>query len=242
MAKYRIDLHIHTVLSPCGDLEMSPQNIILRAKEKGLDMIAITDHNSTRHCRLTKTIGDRVGVKVLFGCEVTSKEEIHCLAYFGNEEALFDFQLFIDANMPDIYNDPDKFGYQVEIDEDENIIYEEPKLLISAINKNIEDISRKVHSLDGIFILAHIDKTKNSVLSQLGFIPFDLEYDALELSYKCNKETFLLKNKYLKDRLFINSSDSHYIDSIGCSFFEIEIDILDFESLIKYFKEHNQNF
>lgn len=203
-------------------------------------MIAITDHNSTRHCRLAKTIGDRVGVKVLFGCEVTSKEEIHCLAYFENEETLCDFQLFIDANMPDIYNNPDKFGYQVEIDEDENIIYEEPKLLISAINKNIEDISRKVHSLNGLFVLAHIDKTKNSILSQLGFIPFDLEYDALELSHICNKEIFLLRNKYLKDKLFINNSDSHYIDSIGCSFTEIELNTLNFEGLKRYFKEHSQ--
>lgn len=215
---------------------MSPRNIVTRAKDRGVDMIAITDHNSLRHCRLAGEIGADMGVKVLFGCEVTSKEEVHCLAYFGNERTSQEFQLFLDESLPEVYNDPDKFGYQVEVDEDENIIYEEPKLLISAVNKSIEQVSQKVHDLNGLFVLAHIDKKKNSVLSQLGFIPFDLKYDALEISSKCDKELFLSKNSYLKDKLFITSSDAHYIDNVGESCSEVELETVDFAGLKKYFQ------
>jgi predicted metal-dependent phosphoesterase TrpH len=88
MNVYKADLHIHTVLSPCGDLEMSPSNIIRQAKEQKLDIIGITDHNSTRHCKLTAELGERQGIFVLTGVEITTREEVHCLAFFEKPESI----------------------------------------------------------------------------------------------------------------------------------------------------------
>ena len=82
MKKYRADLHIHTVLSPCGDLEMSPVNIVQKAKERSLNILGISDHNSTLHAPLIKKLAAKEGILVLMGAEVTTKEEVHCLCFF----------------------------------------------------------------------------------------------------------------------------------------------------------------
>lgn len=224
MRLFRADLHTHTVLSPCGDLDMSPDEIVRIAKERGLDIIGITDHNTTKHCKLARYYAEQEGIFVLMGAEVTSKEEAHCLAFFDTEEQLDDFEDYLQKYLPDIQNDVDKFGYQVQIDEQGNIIYEELKFLPSAINQNIEQILQKVHSLSGLFVPAHIDKLKNSIPSQLGFIPFDLDVDGVELSSRATKRDFLLRNRYLKNKTFIQSSDSHYTNQIASTYCYIQIE------------------
>ena len=215
MNLYKADLHTHTLFSPCGDLDMTPENIISLALERGLDVIAITDHNATRHCRLAEHYSHNRDIFVLCGAEVTTKEEAHCLAFFGTHEALDAFQAYLDAHLPDIPNSPDFFGDQVQIDEDFNIVYEEPKLLTSGLDVPIEVIAAEVKALGGLFIPAHIDKLKNSVISQLGFIPFDLPYDAVELSGHGDRDKILAQHPYLKDKTFIRSSDAHIPDRIG---------------------------
>jgi len=215
MNRFKADLHIHTVLSPCGDLEMSPSNIIRAAKSKQLDLIGITDHNTTRQCAVIRELGQREGIYVLCGTEVTTKEEAHCLAFFETNESLEAFQDYLDAHLPYVKNDPDLFGYQVAVDADDNIFFEEDRSLLSAIDQSIEKIEEKIHSLNGIFIPAHVNKGKNSVISQLGFIPTDLKFDALELSKHITREEFISKNKYLKNNVFIKSSDAHLPELIG---------------------------
>ena len=128
---FKADLHIHTVLSPCGDLEMSPSAIVDRALQRGLDMIAISDHNTTRQVKVTQKIGREKGLFVLGGVEVTSQEETHCLCYFRDDEQLDAFQEFLDEHLPKIPNDEDRFGYQLIVDEeDENrYAYQERELL-----------------------------------------------------------------------------------------------------------------
>lgn len=215
MKKFRADLHMHTVLSPCGDLEMSPANIVRKASERGIDILGITDHNSTLHAPLIKELASREGIMVLMGAEVTTKEEVHCLCFFENEELLSQFQEYLNQHLPNIPNDTDRFGYQVVVNEEEEITDEIDCLLISGLNQGIEEIEKKVHALNGLFIPAHINKTVNSVISQLGFLPPDLKVDALEISQHTTKSEFLKKNKYLKNYNFIQSSDAHYIDNIG---------------------------
>jgi PHP family Zn ribbon phosphoesterase len=215
MRLIRADLHIHTLLSPCGDLEMSPLNIVSEASLKGLGIIGITDHNTTRHCGLVARLAADKGIFVMQGAEITTKEEVHCLAFFENTDALNRFQGFLDSCLPDIKNDPAKFGDQVQVDEAENIIYEEKKLLITAVSKSFEETEAFVHSLNGLFIPAHIDKTKNSIYSQLGFLPKDMKADALEIS---GNEKFADAHPEIKEYPLIKNSDAHYPVNIGSSF------------------------
>ena len=233
MNTFKADLHIHTVLSPCGDLEMSPSNIIRIAKSKQLDLIGITDHNSTRQCAVIRELGQREGIYVLCGVEVTTKEEAHCLAFFETNELLEAFQVYLDAHLPQVKNNPDLFGYQVAVDADDTIVFEEERSLLSAIDQSIEKIEQKTHSLNGIFIPAHVNKSKNSVISQLGFIPTDLIIDALELSKHISKEEFISKNKYLKNNVFIKSSDAHLTELIGETTTLFEMETLNFEEIKK---------
>ncbi len=224
MRLFKADLHIHTVLSPCGDLEMSPVRIVAEAERKGLDIIGITDHNSTRHCSLTTSLAAEKGIFVMQGAEITTKEEVHCLAFFENTDTLKKFQEFLDENLPEIINDPSKFGYQVEVDENEMILYEEKKLLINALKKSINEVEAKVHSLNGLFIPAHIDRKKNSIYSQLGFLPTDLKADAMEISRATSPSDFVSKYPEVKKFPVIRSSDAHRVEDIGAvsTLFQIE--------------------
>lgn len=215
MNQYKVDLHTHTVLSPCGDIEMSPENIVKKAKEKGLDIIGITDHNSTKNCKVFEDVAKDYDLMILKGAEVTSKEEVHCLAFFENDIELIEFQKYLDEHLPKIENDVNKFGYQVVVDREENIIEQINWLLISALDVSINQIEKKVHDLNGLFIPAHIDRARYSILSQLGFVPDDLKYDALELSKFVKKDEFVKQNQYLADYCFIQSSDAHYINDVG---------------------------
>ena len=233
MNRFKADLHIHTVLSPCGDLEMSPTNIIRAAKSKQLDLIGITDHNTTRQCAVIRELGLKEGIYVLCGAEVTTKEEAHCLAFFDTTESLEAFQVYLDAHLPKVKNNPDLFGYQVAVDADDNIFFEEDRSLLSAIDQSIEKIEETIHSLNGIFIPAHINKSKNSVISQLGFIPDDLKFDALELSKHISREEFISKNKYLKDNVFIKNSDAHLPELIGETTTLFIMEALNFEEIKK---------
>lgn len=240
--KIKADLHIHTCLSPCGDLEMSPANIIRIAKEKSLDMIAITDHNTMRNVKTCVEIGNREGIFVIPGCEVNTQEEVHCLCFFPDLEAMNEFQLFLDENMPDIKNDPDRFGYQVAVDKNDVIVYEEHRSLFTGIRKEIEQVQRHVHKLGGIFAPAHIDKQKNSVFSQLGFIPFDLVYNALEVSRLTTPDDFLKKHPELMGKRFLQNSDAHFPQQIGTVYNVFEMDELNWENFKAIFpKNCNSN-
>jgi len=217
MKIFRADLHIHTVLSPCGDLDMSPANIISEASKKGIDIIGITDHNTTRHCKLISRMAAEKGIFVMQGAEVTTKEEVHCLAFFENSDTLDLFQIFLDDNLPDIQNDPAIFGHQVQVDENEMIIYEEKKLLINALSKSINEVEAFVHSLNGIFIPAHIDRLKNSIYSQLGFLPENLKADALEISKATTPEKFSVNHPEINKFQLVRSSDAHFPANLGTS-------------------------
>jgi 3',5'-nucleoside bisphosphate phosphatase len=215
MKLLRADLHIHTVLSPCGDLDMSPVNIASEAAKKGLDIIGITDHNTTRHCQLIRKLAEEKGIFVMQGVEITTKEEVHCLAFFENTDELIKCQEFLDKNLPMVKNNPAKFGYQVQVDENDIVIYEEEKLLINAISKTFEETEAFVHSLNGLFIPAHVNKLKNSIYSQLGFLPTDMKADALEIAAVPSPSAFIEVHPELKAFQLISNSDAHFINDIG---------------------------
>ncbi|MGI6048278.1 MAG: PHP domain-containing protein [Petrimonas sp.] len=230
MGVFKADLHIHTCLSPCGDLDMSPRNIVRTAIEKGLRMIAITDHNTTRNVKPYVEIGKKNGLFVIPGCEVNTQEEVHCLCYFPDLEVLNEFQQYLDEKMLDIKNDIDLFGYQVAVDENDVIIYEEERSLYAGIQDDIESVQQKVHSLGGIFVPAHIDRMKNGIYGQLGFIPFDLQYDALEISKRISPEDFLKQHPEIASKKILQSSDAHYLDHIASVHTDFYMDELNWEN------------
>ena len=229
MKTFRADLHIHTVLSPCGDLDMSPVNIISRAREMKLDIIGITDHNSTLQARLLRELGEKAGIMVIPGAEVTTKEEVHCLALFDNEGDTASFQEFLELHLPEIPNDINRFGHQLVVDENDMIVRTEEKLLISALDCSIEVVADVIHRLNGLFIPAHIDKQRFSILIQLGFVPADLAVDALEISPFSRLKQFSQLHSELSHYSFISNSDAHYLNEIGrvCNVFEMENASLD---------------
>ncbi|MDP3436720.1 MAG: PHP-associated domain-containing protein [Bacteroidales bacterium] len=227
----KADLHIHTTLSPCGDIEMTPVAIIAKAKEMGLDLIGITDHNSTLQAREIRRVGLLAGVVVLCGAEITTREEVHVLAFVEGDDSLDKLQEWLTANLIVVPNNPDIFGYQLVVNQNEDVVYQEDNLLIGAIDKSIEEVEEFVHSLGGIFIPAHIDKQQNSVISQLGFLPTHLNVDALELSSNVNIEDFKKRNSYIAKKPFIQSSDAHYVDDIGKVYTELNTDGSTFEQI-----------
>jgi PHP family Zn ribbon phosphoesterase len=230
---YRADLHIHSVLSPCADLEMSPINIINKAKERKLDIIGITDHNSTKQCKVTKEIGEKNGIFVLCGAEITTKEEVHCLTFFENLEKLSAFQKYIEIHLPKINNDVQRFGYQLIVDEDENIIDEEEFLLHSALNVSIDALAEKVHELKGLFIPAHVNRPKFSLISQLGFIPPDIKADAFEITKHLSREDFYKQYAYLNNKTVLQNSDAHFLDAIGEITTQFEMNEISFDEISK---------
>jgi len=233
MKLFKADLHCHTVLSPCGELEMAPKDIIQRAKEKGLDILAVSDHNSTKHCILMEKLAKKEGLFILKGVEFTTKEEIHCLAFFEKNEELAIIQKIIDENLPDIKNNVDYFGYQVVVDEDEDIVEQVERLLLSGLKLSIDEIEKIVHENNGIFIPAHINRNQNSIIGQLGFVPPDLKVDALEISRHVTLKDFLKRNKYLKDYVFIQSSDAHMLDDVAKVHTIFKMENLSFDEIKK---------
>lgn len=194
---------------------MTPVAIVREARSAGIDIIGITDHNSTLQGPIVKEVGEREGLVVLCGAEITTKEEVHLLAFVEGKERLSKLQAFLSENLIKVKNNPDLFGYQLVIDADENVLYQEENLLIGAIDKELDECVAFIHSLEGIAVAAHIDKRANSLLSQLGFIPPSLAVDGLELSPRCNIEQLFQKHPYIERWGTICSSDAHYLEEIG---------------------------
>jgi len=224
MEQVKVDWHIHTTLSPCASLSMDPLTIFGQAKSKNIQVIGITDHNSTRQARMIKTGFCSGNLLVLAGAEVTTREEIHCLAFFDELEALDAFQNFLDLHLPWITNNPEYFGDQVVVDSNGNIVYEEERLLISALDQSLEQVERFVTDHCGIFIPAHINRPYHGLLSQLGMIPASLRADALEWLPDCR--CGLEYKSVGKAGAFplVYSSDAHRPEEIGVRFTELNLE------------------
>ena len=215
MREFKADLHVHTVLSPCGDLDMSPSAIVYEAAMKRIDRLGITDHNSTRHAPLVKRLAAKKGIFVMCGAEVTTKEEIHCLTFFEMDESLKEFQQYLEKHIIRIKNNPKYFGYQVVVDEYDMVIEEVDTWLVSALDQTIDQVGEEVHRLGGLFIPAHIDRPSYSLISQLGFVPPGLAADAFEITGKTSKAKMVEQFPYLEKYAFICSSDAHHPGQIG---------------------------
>jgi hypothetical protein len=215
MKSYRADLHIHTVLSPCGDLEMSPSGIVEKAAQEGIEVLAVTDHNHSGHARLTRRLGEKKGIWVVYGLEITTREEVHCLVFFDTDDQLDSFQEEVEQHQPRVANDISLFGHQVIVDERERILAEISHSLYPGLNTGINEAADIVHRLGGLFVPAHVDRAMNGLYHQLGFFPSDLEADAVEISWRTSKADMLSKHPELAAYQLIQNSDAHFLQDIG---------------------------
>lgn len=211
---FRADLHVHTCLSPCGEEEMTPRRIVCRAKEVGLDVIAICDHNSTRNVDAVRTAGRDVGLTVLGGIEVASQEEIHVLGLFDREEALREMQKLIDDNLCG-ENNPELFGPQCVCDEQDAVVGRETKLLIGATRLTVDEVVDSIHRLGGLAVASHVDRESFSLLSQFGAIPATLGVDAVEISSRCSVARARVRFPQIRGYAAVRSSDAHRLEELG---------------------------
>ena len=226
------DFHIHSALSPCGDKDMTPNNIVNMAAISGLDTIAVSDHNTVGNVRSAIEAGKTCGVNVIPGMEVETSEEVHILTLYPSIEIAEDVAKEVYKKLPDIKNRADIFGEQIYMDEEDNIIGYEEKLLISPTTLALEDLFDLVKSAGGLFIPAHVDRHSYSVLTNLGFIPDDLDIKHIEISKSTTDiESYLNARSDLKKYNIFRNSDAHYLGDISIK--EAFLDIDDIKDIFK---------
>ncbi|MCX7845441.1 MAG: PHP domain-containing protein [Dictyoglomaceae bacterium] len=236
---YGIDLHIHTVLSPCGDWGMTPKVIVERAKVKNIDIIAITDHHMVENYPAVKYWGDKMGVFILPGIEIQSREEAHIVGIFKDYLYALNFQKELWNFLPNLKNDENLFGIQVVVNEKDEVERIEERLLSISVSLSIEEILTMIKKMEGISILAHIDRPVYSVISTLGFIPEYLEYDIIEFSKKVNLQKFLEEQPNLRNKPYIISSDAHYINDIMEPKSFLSLEGFSWNNFLRAIKENN---
>jgi predicted metal-dependent phosphoesterase TrpH len=218
LKEYRADLHIHTCLSPCASLDLSPLKIVERARTERMDMIAITDHNTAKNVEVVMQLGEEGGLKVIPGMEVQTREEIHLLALFpdGASIALWDEEVY--RHLPDVKNDPEVFGDQPIVDHEGNILRFEERLLINSLDLSLEEVKSRVEGRGGFIIPSHFDKGSYSLISQLGLIPPGLELEALEMSRSTpgRQSGTIADSSQSLPRIV--SSDAHTLEDIGSAY------------------------
>ena len=214
----KFDLHIHSCLSPCANLEMSPGEIVARAKQAGMDGIALTDHQSARNCPAIAECAKRAGLACLYGLEVQTAEEVHTVALFDTVEQALAMTDFVYAAMPKRVNDPETFGDQPVVTWDDDIVEMEWRILAMGCRRTIPETAAKAHGLGGLYIAAHVDRPNFSCLGTLGAIP-DGCFDAVELSRTADETIWLPKTAgYAATR----SSDAHNLDDVARVWTEAE--------------------
>lgn len=189
---------------------MSPKAIATQALKKGLDIIAVCDHNSAENVGAAIRAGQKLGIHVIPGMEICSKEEVHMLALFKNENDAFRMQEIVYSKLEGT-NRPEIFGDQVIVNEYDEVEGFNDRLLIGATQLNIYEIEEAVHSLNGIYIFSHVDRPSYSIISQLGFIPDGLNADGVEISSGTENGFSALIQGYP----ILYSSDAHFLQDIG---------------------------
>jgi predicted metal-dependent phosphoesterase TrpH len=214
MREFRADLHVHTCLSPCGELDLSPAGIVEKATESGLDIIGICDHNSAENVPALMQAASGSGLAVIAGMEVTTKEEVHMVALFDRVEGAFALQAKVYENLPGS-NDEEAFGMQVQVNAAGEVLGFNNRLLIGATTIGIDEVVERIRRYGGLAIAAHIDREGFGIIGQLGFIPPDLKLDALEVSYRVPLAEAKARFPEYAQYAMVQSSDAHSVTEIG---------------------------
>lgn len=223
MEKYLAELHVHTLLSPCAEVEMIPPLIVSEALERGIRIIAITDHNASANVEAVQKAAAGTGLAVLPGMEVQTQEEVHVLCLFDRLDSLAAWQGRVDSEITPLPNDPEHFGEQFVVDETGDFIRREHRLLLTSACLSIEQIFQEVEALGGLAIPAHVDRKAFGLLANLGFVPADLHIEALEISRHVKPRQADQVFPQIKGYPLIQSGDVHRLEEfLGVNEFTIE--------------------
>lgn len=238
--KIACDLHIHSCLSPCGEDEMTPNNIVNMAALSGLNAIALTDHNACGNCRAAYEVAKREypEMLVLSGMELTTAEEIHVLCLFAFPDEAERFEKTVRARQLQIANKPDFFGHQYLMDANDGICGEYPNLLITATDISISEAASLAAENGGVAVAAHVDKSSNSVLANLGFMDPEWGFSAIEISknfFRQNMTEFLENNGLLMYNVLMDS-DAHTLGDIAAAEGSLEVAEFSAQSVIERIK------
>jgi PHP family Zn ribbon phosphoesterase len=222
MRKFRADLHVHTVLSPCADVAMIPPLIVQGALEHDIDLIAITDHNSSANVRAVQKAAEGTSLTVLPGMEVQSREDVHLLTLFEKLEALEVWQEQVNNSLPDLPNQPEFFGEQFVVDETGDFIRSETRLLLTSTRFSIDEVFERVASLDGLVIPAHVERFSFGLFPTLGLISEKLNLLALEISRHITPEKAIATYPELRHYELVQDGDVHQLgDFLGTTTFTL---------------------
>ena len=223
----RVDLHIHTCLSPCASLDMGPRDIARVARERGLEAIGVVDHNSARNAPAVVAACRAEGVRCWPGIEVTTREEAHVLWLHDTAEAAVRAGEWVYDHLPDLPNVPATFGDQVVVDADERVVEFLPRLLTNAADLTLSQIGVRAREWGGLLVAAHVDRPMYSVVSQLGMLPDDVPFDAVEYTVRAMREGRARRPGVPA----VVSSDAHELDQIGQGWIRVEGGVTDLASL-----------
>ncbi len=240
--KYRADLHIHSCLSPCADLDMTPVNIIRRAVDLGLDIIAISDHNTAEHVEVARKLAKSSDLTILPAMEITTSEEVHILALFGELDDCLIVQDRIHASLSAIPSYTHDETSQPIVNEKDEVLSFNQLPLINATSISLSSLVGLIHENSGIAIACHIDREAFSIISQLGFIPDGLPLDAVEVSFR-TRSVGDAKNLLLGQNFpIVSFSDAHHLKDLGRRTSEFLLAAPEFEDIIRCLKNDNVTF
>ncbi len=208
------DLHIHSCLSPCGDDDMTPANLVGMAAVKGLQVIALTDHNSCRNCPAAVYHGNQYGVTVIPGMELTTEEEVHVICLFPDLHQALAFDELVYSRLMPVPNREDIFGKQQIMNEKDEVTGTLEYLLINATSISFDEVFPLAASYGGVAYPAHVDKNSTSLLSNLGFVPPDSTFTCAEFHDFRNLHRIRRDHPYFENCSVICCSDAHYLPDI----------------------------
>lgn len=220
---YYYDLHIHSCLSPCGDNDNTPNNIVGMGVLNGLQIMALTDHNTCRNCPAFFKAARKQGIIPVPGMELTTAEDIHMVCLFPTLESAMAFDEQIGHRLIRIENRPDIFGEQLIMDENDEIIGTEPYLLSNATTVSVEESVGLVEHFGGVCYPAHIDREANGIISVLGALPPVPEFTCVEL-HDAGKEGQFRAQHQLDRCAVVIGSDAHYLWDINEQEYYVELD------------------
>ena len=224
MSRYYCDLHIHSCLSPCGDDDMTPANIAGMASINGLQIVALTDHNSSKNCPAFFKAAKKNGLIPIPGMELTTAEDIHLVCLFRSLDDAMEFDRFVEERMIPFPNNPEIFGHQHIIDDEDNVAGEIENLLLNATTLTIEEAFAEVIKRGGVCYPAHIDRQSNGMIAVLGTFPDEPRFTAYELNDASADEEYRERCPITKTLSRAVSSDAHYLWNIAEADFSIELD------------------